>query len=78
MSEDLERYSVMRSLLAVRRADVVLVVCDATEGLTEQDVKIAGFVHEEGKPSLIVMNKWDLVDKNTHTIYEFEKSSKKI
>jgi len=76
VNEDLERYSVMRSLLAVRRADVVLVVCDATEGLTEQDVKIAGFVHEEGKPSVIVMNKWDLVDKNTHTIYEFEKKLK--
>lgn len=76
VNEDLERYSVMRSLLAVRRADVVLVVCDATEGLTEQDVKIAGFVHEEGKPSIIVMNKWDLVDKNTHTIYEFEKKLK--
>ena len=76
VNEDLERYSVMRSLLAVRRADVVLVVCDAAEGLTEQDVKIAGFVHEEGKPSIIVMNKWDLVDKNTHTIYEFEKKLK--
>lgn len=76
VNEDLERYSVMRSLLAVRRADVVLIVCDANEGLTEQDVKIAGFVHEEGKPSIIVMNKWDLVDKNTHTIYEFEKKLK--
>ena len=69
---DLERYSVMRSLLAIRRADVVLMVCDANEGFTEQDVKIAGFIHEEGKPSIIVMNKWDLVDKDTHTIYEFE------
>lgn len=73
---DLERYSVMRSLLAIRRADVVLMVCDASEGFTEQDVKIAGFIHEEGKPSVIVMNKWDLVDKNTHTIYEFENKLK--
>ena len=54
----------------------MLIVCDASEGLTEQDVKIAGFVHEEGKPSIVVMNKWDLVDKNTHTIYEFEKKLK--
>ena len=76
VDEDLERYSVMRSLLAVRRADVVLMVCDANEGFTEQDVKIAGFIHEEGKPSIIVMNKWDLVDKDTHTIYEFEKGLK--
>ncbi|MDE5601692.1 MAG: ribosome biogenesis GTPase Der, partial [Clostridia bacterium] len=76
VEEDLERYSVMRSLLAVRRADVVLMVCDANEGFTEQDVKIAGFIHEEGKPSIIVMNKWDLIDKDTHTIYEFEKGLK--
>lgn len=76
VSEDLERYSVMRSLLAVRRADVVLIVCDSNEGLTEQDVKIAGFVHDEGKPSIVVMNKWDLVEKDTHTINEFEKKLK--
>lgn len=76
VSEDLERYSVMRSLLAVRRADVVLIVCDANEGITEQDVKIAGFVHEEGKPSIIVMNKWDLVNKDTHTINAYERKLK--
>lgn len=76
VTEDLERYSVMRSLLAVRRADVVLIVCDANEGLTEQDVRIAGFVHEEGKPSIIVMNKWDLVDKDTFTINTFENKLK--
>ena len=73
---DLERYSVMRSLLAIRRADVVLMVCDANEGFTEQDVKIAGFIHEEGKPSVIVMNKWDLVNKDTHTINAFENKLK--
>ncbi len=72
VGEDLERYSVMRSLLAVRRADVVLIVCDANEGMTEQDVKIAGFVHEEGKPSVVVFNKWDLVEKDTHTINAYE------
>ncbi|MEG2540650.1 MAG: ribosome biogenesis GTPase Der [Clostridia bacterium] len=71
--EDVERYSVMHALLAVRRADVVLIVCDASEEITEQDVKIAGFVHEEGKPSIVVMNKWDLVEKDTHTVDKFEK-----
>lgn len=69
----IERYSVIRSLAAVRRADVVLFVCDATEGLSEQDVKIAGFVHEEGKPSVILVNKWDLVEKDTYTVETFKK-----
>ena len=73
VGEGLEKYSVIRSLLAVRRADVVVVVVDAAEGLTEQDVKIAGYVHEQGKPSVIVMNKWDLVAKDTHTIEKYEK-----
>jgi GTP-binding protein len=69
----IERCSVIRSFAAVRRADVVLFVCDATEGLSEQDVKIAGYVHEEGKPSIILVNKWDLVEKDTHTIEMFKK-----
>ncbi|MBR0424616.1 MAG: ribosome biogenesis GTPase Der [Clostridia bacterium] len=69
----IERYSVIRSLAAVRKADVVLFVCDATEGLSEQDVKIAGYVHEEGKPSVILVNKWDLVEKDTYTIESFKK-----
>lgn len=73
VSEDLEYYSVLRSFAAIRRADVCLIVIDAFEGLTEQDVKIAGYVHEQGKPSIIVMNKWDKVEKDTHTINEFEK-----
>ena len=68
-----EQYSVLRALAAVRRADVVVVVLDAAEGVTEQDVKIAGYVHEQGKPSVIVMNKWDLVAKDTHTIEKYEK-----
>ncbi len=73
VDDDVEYYSVLRSFDAVRRADVVLLVVDANEGLTEQDVKIAGFVHEQGKPSVVVMNKWDTVEKNTHTIEKFEK-----
>lgn len=71
--ESIERYSVIRSLAAIRRADVVLFVCDASQGLSEQDVKIAGFVHEEGKPSVMIVNKWDLIEKDTHTMDKFKK-----
>lgn len=71
--ESVEDYSVMRTIAAVRRADVVLVVMDASEPITEQDVKVAGLVHEEGKPSVIVMNKWDKVDKDAYTMLEAEK-----
>ena len=62
-----EQYSVLRALAAVRRADVVFVVIDSADGVTEQDVKICGYVHEQGKPSVVVMNKWDAVEKDTHT-----------
>jgi len=72
-NDSVEQYSVMRSLNAVRRADVCLIVMDAQEGLSEQDVKIAGFIHEEGKPSVVVINKWDLIEKDTHTIEKFKK-----
>ena len=72
-SDSVESYSVMRSLNAVRRADVCLIVMDANEGLSEQDVKIAGFIHEEGKPSVVVINKWDLIEKDTHTVELFKK-----
>lgn len=72
-SDSVENYSVMRSLNAVRRADVCLIVMDANEGLSEQDVKIAGFIHEEGKPSVVVINKWDLIEKDTHTVELFKK-----
>ena len=71
--ETIERYSVIRSLAAVRRADVVLIVVDAEQGLSEQDVKIAGYVHEEGKPSVLVVNKWDLIEKDTNTMNQFKK-----
>ncbi len=72
VSDDVEYYSVMRAFDAVRRADVCLLVVDANEGLTEQDVKIIGYVHEQGKPSVLVMNKWDLVEKDANTINKFE------
>lgn len=71
VEDDVEYYSVMRAFDAVRRADVCLLVVDSTEGLTEQDTKIIGYVHEQGKPSVIVMNKWDLVEKDTNTINKF-------
>ncbi len=72
-ADSVEQYSVMRSLNAIRRADVCLIVMDAQEGLSEQDVKIAGFIHEEGKPSVVVINKWDLIEKDTHTVEKFKK-----
>ncbi len=72
--ETIERYSVIRSLAAIRRADVVLIVCDASQGLSEQDVRIAGYAHEEGKASVLIVNKWDLIEKDTHTMNAFQKS----
>lgn len=71
--ETIERYSVIRSLGAIRRADVVLIVIDAAEGLSEQDVRIAGYAHEEGKASVVIVNKWDVIEKDTHTMNEFKK-----
>lgn len=76
VEDDIEYYSVMRAFDAVRRADVCLLVVDSTEGLTEQDTKIIGYVHEQGKPSVIVMNKWDLIEKDTNTINKFEEKLK--
>ncbi len=76
VEDDVEYYSVLRAFDAVRRADVCLLVVDCNEGLTEQDVKIIGYVHEQGKPSLIVMNKWDTVEKDTHTVLRFEEKLK--
>ncbi len=78
IKEDLERYSIIRTVTAVERADVVLVVIDATEGVTEQDAKIAGIAHERGKGIIIVVNKWDAIEKNDKTIYEHTKKIKEI
>ncbi len=76
VEDDVEYYSVLRAFDAVRRADVCLLVVDCAEGLTEQDVRIIGYVHEQGKPSVIVMNKWDTVEKDTNTFLTFEKKLK--
>lgn len=71
IDEDVEYYSVVRALAAIRRADVVILVIDSEKGISEQDVKIAGYINEQCKPSVIVMNKWDLVEKDTNTINKF-------
>ena len=71
IKEELERYSIIRTVTAVERADVVVVVIDATEGATEQDAKIAGIAHERGKGIIVAVNKWDAIEKNDKTIYEY-------
>ncbi|MFZ5354745.1 MAG: ribosome biogenesis GTPase Der [Bacillota bacterium] len=71
--ESIERYSVVRSLSAIERADVCLVLIDAQEGVTEQDTKIAGYVHDQGKASIIIVNKWDLIEKDDKTMEKFKK-----
>ncbi len=71
IKEELERYSIIRAVSAVERSDVVVLVIDAKEGVTEQDAKIAGIAHERGKGVIVAVNKWDAIEKNDKTIYEF-------
>lgn len=71
IKEELERYSIIRTVTAVERADVVILMIDAVEGVTEQDAKIAGIAHERGKGMIIAVNKWDAIEKNDKTIYKF-------
>jgi GTP-binding protein len=71
IDDSLERYSVIRALSAIRRCDVALIVIDSTMEVTEQDTKIAGLVHEEGKGSILVMNKWDTIEKQTNTMNQY-------
>jgi len=73
IKEDLEKYMIVRTVSAVERADVVVLLIDADEGVTEQDAKIAGIAHERGKGFIIAVNKWDLVEKDNHTVNEFTK-----
>ena len=70
IKEDIERYSIIRAVTAVERADVVMIVIDATEGVTEQDAKIAGIAHDRGKGIIIAVNKWDAIEKNDKTVKE--------
>ena len=71
--ENVERYSVVRTLTAVDRADLCILIIDGTEGVTEQDTKIAGYAHDNGKGIIIAVNKWDIVEKDTNTYHRFEK-----
>ncbi|MCC8061379.1 MAG: ribosome biogenesis GTPase Der [Clostridiales bacterium] len=71
--EDLERYSIIRTVSAVERADIAVLVIDAVEGVTEQDAKIAGIAHDRGKGIIVAVNKWDAIEKNDKTIYEYTK-----
>lgn len=78
VKEEIERYSVIRTVTAVERADVVVIVIDATEGVTEQDAKIAGIAHENGKGIIIAVNKWDAIEKNDKTVYEYKNKVRQV
>ncbi|EMS69730.1 ribosome biogenesis GTPase Der [Ruminiclostridium cellobioparum] len=73
INESIEKYSTIRSWTAIERADVCLIMIDAEDGVTEQDTKIAGYAHQQGKASIIVINKWDLIEKQTGTLEEYRK-----
>ncbi len=74
VSENIEKYSIIRAISAIERADVIVLVIDAEEGISEQDTKIAGMAHERGKAAIIAVNKWDKVEKDTHTMKKFEQT----
>ena len=78
IKEELEHYMIVRTVSAVERADVVVLVVDANEGITEQDAKIAGIAHERGKGFIIAVNKWDLIEKNDKTIYRFTEKVRSV
>jgi GTP-binding protein len=78
ITEEIERYSIIRAVAAVERADVVLIVIDATEGVTEQDAKIAGIAHDRGKGIIIAVNKWDAIEKNNDTVKEHTQKIRQI
>lgn len=78
IKEELERYSIIRAVTAVERADVCVIVIDATEGVTEQDAKIAGIAHERGKGIIIAVNKWDAIEKDDKTIYQHTEKIRQI
>ena len=78
IKEEIERYSIIRAVSAVERADVVVIVIDATEGVTEQDAKIAGIAHDRGKGIIIAVNKWDAIEKNNNTVKEYTEKIRQI
>lgn len=73
VNESIEKYSVLRTIAAIERSDVCFILIDASEGITEQDKKVAGYAHEAGKASIFVVNKWDSIEKDNHTFNEFKK-----
>ncbi|OJV64764.1 MAG: ribosome biogenesis GTPase Der [Clostridiales bacterium 38-18] len=73
VNESIEKYSVLRTIAAIERSDVCFILIDASEGITEQDKKVAGYAHESGKASIFVVNKWDAIEKDNHTFNEFKK-----
>jgi ribosome-associated GTPase engA len=77
IKEDIEKFSVIRAIAAIERCDVCILMIDAKEGVTEQDKKIAGIAHEAGKGLMVVVNKWDLIEKDNHTMSDFEKDIQK-
>ncbi len=78
IKEEIERFSIIRTVSAVERADVCVLVIDATEGVTEQDAKIAGIAHDRGKGMIIAVNKWDAIEKNDKTVYKYEEDIRRI
>lgn len=78
IKEDIERYSIIRTVAAIERSDVVVLMIDATEGVTEQDAKIAGVAHERGRGLIIAVNKWDAIEKDNHTVKEFTKDIREV
>ncbi len=78
IKEEIERYSIIRTVSAVERADVVIVVIDAVEGVTEQDAKIAGIAHERGKGVIVAVNKWDAIEKDDKTIYKYTNKVREV
>jgi GTP-binding protein len=78
ISDNIERYSVLRSFRAIERADVCILMVDGSEGLTDQDAKIAGYAHDEGKSIIVAINKWDMVEKDTKTVNEFYENTFRV
>lgn len=78
IKEEIERYSIIRTVTAVERADVVVLVIDATEGVTEQDAKIAGIAHDRGKGIIVVVNKWDAIEKDDKTMYKYSRDVRDV
>ncbi|MDE6636468.1 MAG: GTP-binding protein, partial [Lachnospiraceae bacterium] len=78
IKEEIERYSIIRTVAAIERADIVILMIDAVEGVTEQDAKIAGIAHDRGKGMIIAVNKWDAIEKDTHTANKFTEKVKSV